>query len=172
MKSLKQSERLTEQINGQNIQTDGTYIHTYMDGTNKRTEQTNKQINTQTTHRHTTVLRPFFWDQPGEPVPEENFWTLWCKGKLMEADTPTIRLGATASGLTSAHLHHPHPHKQTNTQTSHMYSKPLPHDMLQWLLVPRWTISTTTELRLYVPLNTKTGHFRDILGSEETKLNT
>jgi len=26
---------------------------------------------------HTTVLRPFFRDHPGEPVPEENFWTLW-----------------------------------------------------------------------------------------------
>jgi len=35
-------------------------------------------------------------------VPEENFWTLWCKGRLTEADTPTIRLGATPSGLTSA----------------------------------------------------------------------
>ena len=31
---------------------------------------------------HTTVLRPFFWDHPGEPVPEENFCTLWCKGRL------------------------------------------------------------------------------------------
>jgi len=41
-------------------------------------------------------------------VPEENFWTLWCKGRLTEADTPTIRLGATPSGLASAHLHHPH----------------------------------------------------------------
>jgi len=40
-------------------------------------------------------------------VPEENFWTLWCKGRLTEADTETIRLGATPSGLTSAHLHHP-----------------------------------------------------------------
>jgi len=40
-------------------------------------------------------------------VPEENFWTLWCKGRLTEADTQTIRLGATPSGLTSAHLHHP-----------------------------------------------------------------
>jgi len=39
-------------------------------------------------------------------VPEENFWTLWCKGRLTEADTPTIRQGATPSGLTSAHLHH------------------------------------------------------------------
>jgi len=45
-------------------------------------------------------------------VPEENFWTLWCKGRLTEADTPTIRLGAAPSGLTSAHLHHP-PHMET-----------------------------------------------------------
>jgi len=50
---------------------------------------------------------PFFWDHPGEPVPEEDFWTLWCKGRLTEADTLTIRLGTTPSGLTSAHLHHP-----------------------------------------------------------------
>jgi len=56
---------------------------------------------------NTTVLRPFIWDHPDEPVPEENFWTLWCKGRLTEADTQTIRLGATPSGLTSAHLHHP-----------------------------------------------------------------
>jgi len=55
----------------------------------------------------TTVLRPFFQDHPGEPVPKENFWTLWCKGRLTKADTPTIRLGATPSRLTSAHLHHP-----------------------------------------------------------------
>ena len=34
------------------------------------------------------------------------FWTLWCKGRLTEADTSTIRLGATPSGLSSAHLHH------------------------------------------------------------------
>ena len=24
----------------------------------------------------TTILRPFFRDHPGEPVPEENFWSL------------------------------------------------------------------------------------------------
>jgi len=54
----------------------------------------------------TTVLRPFFWDHPREPVPEENFWTLWCKGRLTEADTLTNQLGATPSRLTSAHLHH------------------------------------------------------------------
>jgi len=51
------------------------------------------------THTHTTVLRPFFRYYPGEPVPEENFWTLWCKGRLTEADTSTIRLGATPSRL-------------------------------------------------------------------------
>jgi len=50
---------------------------------------------------------PFFRDDLGEPVPEENFWTLWCKGRLKEANTPTFRLGATPSGLTSAHLYHP-----------------------------------------------------------------
>ena len=59
------------------------------------------------THTHTTVFRPFFRDHPGEPVPQENFWTLWCKGRLTEVDTLTIRLGATPSGLTSAPLHHP-----------------------------------------------------------------
>ena len=59
--------------------------------------------------RTTTILRPFFRDHPGEPVLEENFWTLWCKGRLTEADTQTIRLSATPSGLTGAHLHHsPH----------------------------------------------------------------
>jgi len=56
----------------------------------------------------TTILRPFFRDHPREPVPEENFWTLWCKGRLTEADTLTILpLGAIPSGLTNAHLHHP-----------------------------------------------------------------
>ena len=55
----------------------------------------------------TTVLWPFFRDHPGEPVPGENFWTLWCKGRLTAADTLTNWLGATPSGLTSAYLHHP-----------------------------------------------------------------
>jgi len=43
-------------------------------------------------HHTTSILRPFFWDHPGEPVPEENFWAVWCKGRLTEADTLTIRL--------------------------------------------------------------------------------
>jgi len=47
----------------------------------------------------TTVSRPFFRDHPGELALEENFWTLWCKGRLTEADTLTMRLGATPFGL-------------------------------------------------------------------------
>jgi len=30
----------------------------------------------------TTDLRPFFRDHPGEPEPEENFCTSWCKGRF------------------------------------------------------------------------------------------
>jgi len=56
---------------------------------------------------NTTILRPFFRDHPGEPMLEQNFWTLWCKGRLTEADTTNIRLDTTPSGLTSAHLHNP-----------------------------------------------------------------
>jgi len=52
-----------------------------------------------------TTPQPFY--HPGEPVPEEKFWTSWYKGRFAEADTETIRLGATPSGLTSAHLHRP-----------------------------------------------------------------
>jgi len=54
-------------------------------------------LSTTTTTTTTTVLWPFFQDHPGEPVPEKNFWTLWCKRRLTEADTPTIWLGATPS---------------------------------------------------------------------------
>ena len=48
-------------------------------------------------HTTTTVLRPFFRDHIRKPVPEENFWTLCCNGRLTEADTATIWLGATPS---------------------------------------------------------------------------
>jgi len=60
-----------------------------------------------TTHQHHNRFTALFQDHLAELVPEENLWTLWCKGRLTEADTPTIRLGATPSRLTSAHLHHP-----------------------------------------------------------------
>jgi len=69
-----------------------------------------------TTPHTTTVLQPFFRDHPGETVPEENFWTLWCKGRLTEAQTLTIWLGATPSGLTSAHLY----------QTPHFFTGRMP----------------------------------------------
>jgi len=60
-------------------------------------------------HHTTTVLWPFFQYHPAEPVPEENFWTLWCKGRLTEADTLTIWLSATPSELNITRLHHaPH----------------------------------------------------------------
>jgi len=62
-----------------------------------------------TTHHHHTHFMALFRDHPGQPVPDENFWTLWCTGRLTEADTPTIRLGATPIALTSAHLHNPPP---------------------------------------------------------------
>jgi len=58
-------------------------------------------------HHTTTILRHFFRDYPGDLVLEENFWTSRCKGRLTEADTLTIQLGATPSRLTSAYLHLP-----------------------------------------------------------------
>jgi len=48
------------------------------------------------THNHFTAL---FRDYSGEPVPEEIFWTFMVQGKITEADTPTIWMGATPSGL-------------------------------------------------------------------------
>ena len=58
-------------------------------------------------HHHHNHFAALFPGHPGEPVPEENFWTLWYKGRSTEADTLTTRLSATPSRLTSAHLHHP-----------------------------------------------------------------
>jgi len=52
-------------------------------------------------HKHTTVLRPFFWDYLGKLVPKEILWTFMVQGKITEADTLTIQLGATPSGLIS-----------------------------------------------------------------------
>jgi len=62
--------------------------------------------NTQTNHhnRFTALFR----DHPGELVPEKNFWTLWCKGRLTEADTLTIRLGISIQ--TNQCLPPPSPH--------------------------------------------------------------
>ena len=85
-----------------------------------------------TTNHHTTHhnhLTAFFRDHPGKPVPKENFWTLWCKGRLTEADTQTIQLGTTSSGLTSAQLHHNppnHGHKagEKNSRVFQAFTEP------------------------------------------------
>jgi len=53
------------------------------------------------THTHT---QPFYGPFSGTTRVS---WTLWCKGRLTDADTLTTRLGATPSRLTSVHLHHP-----------------------------------------------------------------
>jgi len=45
--------------------------------------QSQARVTCITTPHHTP--QPLFLDHPGEPVPEENFWTLWCKGILTEA---------------------------------------------------------------------------------------
>ena len=52
-------------------------------------------------HTHTILLRPFYRDYSGEPVPEEIFWTFMMEGKTTEADTTTILLSMTPSGLIS-----------------------------------------------------------------------
>jgi len=57
------------------------------------------QVNTTINHHHNRFMA-FFRDDPGEPVPAENFWTLWCKGRLTEADTLTIRLGCVQCFVT------------------------------------------------------------------------
>jgi len=54
-------------------------------------------------HNRFTALFP---GPPGWAGARRELLTLWCKGRLTEADTLTIRLGATPFGLTSAHLHH------------------------------------------------------------------
>jgi len=58
-------------------------------------------------HHHHNRFAALFPEPPGQEALEENLWTSWCKGRFTEANTPTIRLGATLSGPSSAHLHHP-----------------------------------------------------------------
>jgi len=61
----------------------------------------------------TTTPQPFYGPFSGTTQvsrchKQENFWTLWRKGRFTEADPLSIRLGTTPSGLTIAHLlHHP-----------------------------------------------------------------
>ena len=60
-------------------------------------------INTTTTPPQ-PFYGPFSWTTRVSRCQKRNFWTLWCKGRLTEADTETIGL---ESGLTNAHVHHP-----------------------------------------------------------------
>ena len=51
-----------------------------------------------------TQTQPFYGPFSGTTrvsrCQKKSFWILWRKVRLTEADTPTIRLGATPSGLT------------------------------------------------------------------------
>jgi len=90
-----------------------------------------------------------------ERVPEENFWTLWCKGRLTEADIRTIRLGATPSGLTSAHLHHPRYFLQDGALPAAQ-----PAASKHWTQMPHHLIRSKSEItsgRTYV----RTGRWTD-----------
>jgi len=66
-----------------------------------------KIINNKYLNRFTTTVLPQPFYGPFSETTQvsrcqkRNLWTLWCKGRLTEADTPTIRLGATPSELTS-----------------------------------------------------------------------
>jgi len=62
---------------------------------------------------------------------------LWCKGRLTEADTQTVWLGATPSGLTSAYLHHP-PISHKNA-TKDIF-KILIHEMLKLKAMPCYSL--------------------------------
>jgi len=66
-----------------------------------------QQAYNNTTENTTTTLQSFYGPFSGT-TRVSNFWTLWSKGRLTEADTASIWLGATPSRLTSAHLHHSH----------------------------------------------------------------
>jgi len=61
---------------------------------------------------HTHTYTPFYGlfsrrsGPPGWASAWRELLDFTVQGKINEAETPTIRLGATPSGLTSAHLHH------------------------------------------------------------------
>jgi len=65
-----------------------------------------------TCHHHHNRFTALFLGPPGwagarRELLDFMIIIIWCKGRLTEADTLIIRLGATQSGLTSAHLHNP-----------------------------------------------------------------
>jgi len=58
-------------------------------------------------HTHHNRFTALFPRPPGWASARRELLDFMVQRKIIEADTPTIRLGATPSGLTSAHLHHP-----------------------------------------------------------------
>jgi len=95
----------------------------------------------------TTVLRPYFRVHTGEPVPEENFWTSWCRERLTEADTSRPRMRPPHTSSTSRQEHRsPSPARRVPLITVHvpttyciMCSASLLHGFLQYLLPPPTT---------------------------------
>ena len=63
--------------------------HVYVSPGKNRVKQKWKETDAKNPHQtgtemktnHHNHLRPFFWNHPGEMVPEESsIWILWCKG--------------------------------------------------------------------------------------------
>ena len=52
------------------------------------------------------LFMALFLGPPGWAGARRELWTLWCKGRLTQADTQTIWLGATPCGPTIDHLHY------------------------------------------------------------------
>ena len=72
---------------------------------------------------------------------KRNFWTLWRKGRLTEADTLTIRLGTIPSGLTTAHLHYPSLMLQNMAEFG-VWQMQLPHLFLGDIYLPCNRVNT------------------------------
>jgi len=62
---------------------------------------------TEIQHHHHNSFMALFLGSPGWAGARRELLEFMVKGRLTEADTLTIQLGATPSGLTSVHLHHP-----------------------------------------------------------------
>jgi len=74
------------------------------------TSQKTTSISQTTFHHHTPHHNRFmalFLGTPSWTNKKRELLDFMVQGRLTQADTPIIRLGATPSGLSSAHLHHP-----------------------------------------------------------------
>jgi len=69
-----------------------------------------RRKNSRVYYNTTPPPQPFYGPFPGPPGwagARRELLNLWCKGRLTQTDSLTIQMGATPSGLSSAHLHHP-----------------------------------------------------------------